>query len=197
MAAAGTGAARDIGVSNGLSILCGGLFALGAVAGAVVSVAAIPADATDDLRRRLTTCALPGLGCAPTGTFLHQRAVDASLGVAFGPPDPDTLVSSAWLDLSSGPIDIAIPVTGRRFFALQVLNERGDRVALATAATIGRAGTKLRIAGPADATGAPTSIQPGTARAWIVARFAVDGETDVPAVRALQDGLRLTREARQ
>ena len=180
--------------NDGLSILCGGLFALGALGGAVVSVAAIPANTLDDLRQRLTTCSMPGLGCAPSGVFLHQRAVDAPLGSAFGAPDPDTLLSSAWLDLSRGPVDVVLPATGERFFAMQVLSDRGDRAALLTRATIGTNGTTLRIAGPADGTGAPTAIQPGTDHAWVIVRLATYGETDEPAVHALQDALRVLRK---
>ena len=181
------------GVRSGLSVLCGGLFALGALAGAVASVSTIPADTMDDLRRRLTTCAMPGLGCAPAGVFLHQRAVDAPLGAAFGLPDPDTLLSSAWLDLSHGPVDVVLPATGQRFFAMQVLSDRGDRAALLTPSTAGRTGATLRVAGPADATGAPSSIQPGTDHAWVVVRLAVHGEIDEPAVHALQDALHLSQ----
>lgn len=174
-----------------LSVLCGALFAFAALVAGAATVADAPERAMRDLRLRMTACALPGLRCAPPNVFLHQREPGAPTP-AFGRPDPLMLVSSAWVDLSGGPVRLDIPATGTRFFAVQVIDARDDTIALADAASIGRDGARLSLGGP-GATGEGTNIGSTTGWVWIVARFAVADDADLPAVHDLQAALKISR----
>lgn len=169
-----------------LSILCGGLFAATALAAATATLVEAPSRAMRALRAHQTVCALPGLRCAPPNLFLHQREPGSLPDPVFGLPDPGMLVSSAWVDLSSGPVRLEIPATGQRFFAIQVIDERNATIAVADAASVGRAGGGIVI-GPGDA-----AVR-ASGWVWIVARFAVTDQTDVTAVRDLQGALRIQR----
>ena len=167
------------------SILYGGLFAAAVLAAGAATLADAPARAMRDLRTRQTICALPGLRCAPPNVFLHQREPGALPEPVFGPPDPTMLVSSAWVDLSGGPVRLVIPATGERFFAIQVIDERNATIAVADAASVGREGVRLLLGPEADVR--------ASGWVWIVARFAVTDQADVAAVRDLQGALRLQR----
>lgn len=168
-----------------LSVLCGGLFATAALAAGAATLLDAPARAMRDLRARQTVCALPGLRCAPPNVFLHQREPGSPPDPVFGPPDPAMLVSSAWVDLSGGPVRLEIPATGQRFFAIQVIDARNATIAVADASSVGRDGARLTL-GPDAAVRASGWV-------WIVARFAVADQADVAAVRDLQGALRLQR----
>lgn len=169
-----------------LSVLCGGLFAAAALAAAAATLIDAPSRAMRELRARQTVCALPGLRCAPPNVFLHQREPGSLPDPVFGPPDPAMLVSSAWVDLSGGPVRLDIPATGQRFFAIQLIDERNATIALADSGSVGRAGARL-VLGPGDA-----SVR-ASGWVWIVARFAVSDAADVAAVRDLQAALRIQR----
>lgn len=169
-----------------LSILCGGLFAAATLVAGVATLAGAPSRAMGDLRVRQTVCALPGLRCAPPNVFLHQREPGSQPDPVFGPPDPAMLVSSAWVDLSTGRASLEIPATGQRFFAIQVIDERNATIAVADAASVGRDGARL-VLGAGDA-----SVH-ASGWVWIVARFAVTDQADVAAVRDLQAALRIQR----
>ena len=175
------------------SLVGGTLFVVAASLSAALTLRAAPEQAMAALRQRLVACPLPGLRCAPPGTFLHQRAIGPPPDAALGPADPNILVSSAWIDLGDGPYRLSVPAFGPRFFAIQIRDGRDDLVGVASARTIGRDGGTLTIE-RADAnavTGSPVRVT--TRHAWIVASIAVEGERDEAAVAALQDGLRLMR----
>lgn len=177
-----------------LSVLCGGLFVAAAAVAGAVTIADAPSRAMRDLRQRLTACALPGLKCAPPNTCLHQRETTAPLDRAFGRPDPLMLVSSAWVDLSAGPIRLDIPVNANRFFTVQVIDERDETIALAGSSTTGQDNGRLLLAGPSAREIGPNAVRAPTEWVWVVARFAVADEADTAAVHEQQNALRLTRQ---
>src|SRR5258708_39549206 len=50
--------------------------------------------------------------------FVHARELASSKNRGGTAPNNDTLYSSAWLDLSAGPITITVPPAGGRYFSL-------------------------------------------------------------------------------
>jgi hypothetical protein len=141
---------------------------------------------------RLTQCALPGLQCSPEGVFLHQRSADVPLDRSFGPPDPNVLISSVWVDLSTRPWRLAIPASGSRYLAIDVLDMNASHVTVPPGDAAGGAATVLMRDGRDSAAAAgATHVIVGTDRVWVVVRVAFDGETDGPAVNAFQNDLRI------
>jgi hypothetical protein len=78
-----------------------------------------------------------------------------------------------------------------------VRDNNAGRAALASRTTIGGNGATLLIAGPRWTGASPAgtaAVHVATDRAWIVARLAVDGQSDLASVRDLQDGLKLASD---
>jgi hypothetical protein len=154
--------------------------------------------------RRVSTshAALAGLGSAGTGrhwcnVFAHRRALIRPGVSKIVTPNNDTLYSVEWLDLAAGPLVIDIPDTQGWYHVLGLLDMFTNSFA--------HLGTRLLAGGPrsvvvcglgstlsrdvshlsADHVCAPTRW------VWIIGRILVNGPSDLPAVRALQDGLRI------
>ena len=107
----------------------------------------------------------------------------------------DTLYSIANVDTSGGPVRLDVPDSAGRYYVLQFVDAWTNNFAyVGHRATGTAAGSFLLV--PPDWDGEPpdgvTPIRFPTAVGTIVGRWAVDGEADVPAVRALQAGLTLT-----
>jgi hypothetical protein len=109
-------------------------------------------------------------------------------------PNNDTLYSSAWLDLSQGPVTITLPALGSRYLSLQLMDMYTNSFAvLGTRATGSEAGT-FTLVGPGDALAADARnvVRAPTLRVWALLRVLVDGPADLEAARAVQGGVTIT-----
>jgi len=81
-------------------------------------------------RRQMTNIAAGKLpGRAPMGQFAHVPAFPAADFRAVVRPNFDTLYSSAWLDLSGGPVVVSLPDTGGRYYVFPVYDMWTDAFA--------------------------------------------------------------------
>ena len=146
---------------------------------------------------RFISQGMSALPPAPLNQFSH------AVGLA-GPQDTfvsinnDTVYSLANVDVSGGPVRLDVPDTAGRYYVLQFVDVWTNNFAYVGHRATGTGAAAFVLVGP-DWTGtAPsdaTLIRCPTAIVTIVGRFAVAGEQDLPAVRALQDGLRLAPTA--
>jgi len=137
---------------------------------------------------------LGGKGGQPArlNSFGHARnLVDAS-GRTITSPNNDTLYSSAWLDLTQGPLTLTVPPTGDRYISLAGMNMWTDNDFVLGTRTSGGAGGRYTIVGPGQAGSGPNVVRLNTAHGWLLVRTLVDGPEDLPAVHKIQDGLTLT-----
>lgn len=137
---------------------------------------------------------LNGKGGQPAGlnTFGHTRQLVGPEGRTITSPNNDTLYSSAWLDLTKGPVTLTVPPTGDRYISVAGMNMYTDNdFVLGTRAT-GGAGGRYTIVGPGQAGAGPNTVRLNTAHGWVLARTLVDGPEDLKAVHEIQDGLRLS-----
>lgn len=145
-----------------------------------------------------------GIGAVPPtpyNVFGHARSL-AGPDDRFVSINNDTVYSIAQVDLSVGPVLLSVPDAGERYYVLQFVDAWTNNFAyVGTRGSGNRAGEFLLVppGGDAemadrddDALGGPVRIPFPTRVATIVGRWAVDGEADLPAVAALQDGLSLT-----
>ena len=128
----------------------------------------------------------------PMSTFSHERDLARPGFAAFRVPNVDTLYSSAWIDLTAGPVDVCLPDFGDRYFTVQLL-DAASNVQNISRRTVGSA-RRVRLLAP----GTPaTPVEDGTVAltvgspvTWALMRIQV-GHDDVDEVRALQDAVAL------
>jgi hypothetical protein len=109
-------------------------------------------------------------------------------------PNNDTLYSIAWLDLSGGPVRLAYPAMGTRYYSFAFLDPWTDNAALVCRRSHGGGARTLWIAPPGWAGEPPagdTPLRMATADLWLLGRVLIDGAPDLTAVHAIQDAMRL------
>jgi hypothetical protein len=133
----------------------------------------------------------------PLNAFGHARRL-AGPDERFVSINNDTLYSIANVDASGGPVRLEVPDSAGRYYVMQFVDAWTNNFAYVGHRATGTAAGAFLLVPPGWAGDAPadaTMIRLPTAVASIVGRWAVDGEDDLPAVHALQDGLRLTPTA--
>lgn len=145
-------------------------------------------------RRQLTDeAAAQALGVAPVNSFAHVRSYpDAGFRTVVR-PNFDTLYSSAILDLSNGPVVIDAPAVADRYFALPMLDMWTDCLAVPGSRTCGEGPFRVVVASPgAELPDDALAVTTEGRFVWVVGRTQCNGPADYPAVRAIQDQLRIT-----
>jgi hypothetical protein len=133
--------------------------------------------------------ARPGFG--PPNRLHHLRAFPGADFRTVVRPNFDTLYSSAWIDLSHGPVRVHAPDTEDRYFMLPMLDMWTDVFANPGKRTTGTEAQDFILVGPGDAgTVRPdgTVIEAPTPWVWIIGRTQTNGPDDYAAVNAVQDG---------
>lgn len=105
-------------------------------------------------------------------------------------PNVDTLYSSAFLDLRSGPQLLDMPAVTGRYVLMALLDAWSNNFAGLGTPSHGEQPGHYLIAGPGWQGATPagyTRIDAPTNLVWIIGRTEVRGEADVPAVNALQN----------
>lgn len=143
---------------------------------------------------RYVTTGVGANPAAPFNSFSHARSL-AGPADRFVTINNDTVYSMAQLDLSAGPLLLEVPAVGERYYVLQFIDAWTNNFAyIGTRATGSDAGRFLLV--PPGWSGEPpagtTVVRVPTVIASIVGRWAVTGDTDLPAVHALQDATTLT-----
>lgn len=138
-----------------------------------------------------------GIGDVPATPFNRFGHASQLAGpeATFVSINNDTVYSIAQVDLSGGPVRLDVPDTSGRYYVLQFVDAWTNNFAyVGHRATGTRAGSFLLVPPVGDSVsgdGIPVIRFP-TAVATIVGRWAVNGEADLPAVRALQSALILS-----
>ncbi|MEV0340789.1 DUF1254 domain-containing protein [Nocardia sp. NPDC050713] len=113
----------------------------------------------------------------------------------------DTLYSSAWLDLSKGPVALRVPAMNPdRYWLMTVTDTWSNTVHNPSSVRPGvRPGVTAPpfdyvITGPSWSGALPEGLTPlpmPTPTVWLLSRIEVDGAADISAAQAIQRGLRL------
>jgi hypothetical protein len=126
------------------------------------------------------------------GGSLHRFLNQQEILSAFADeryPNTETLESSAWVELSSGPVTLRVPATGKRYITIQFVSAWAETFAIVGRKQLdGRAAT-LYLTPPGWAGETPSGylrVPCPTSMLAVRLRLFVAGEGDVPAVRALQ-----------
>jgi hypothetical protein len=124
--------------------------------------------------------------------FSHTRRLLGPQDRRVVTPNNDTIYSSAWFDLSRGPILVSVPAMGERYYVLGLLDMYTNPFGyIGTRATGGDAGTFL-VHGPGwhgDVPEGARALACPTDAVWVIGRILVDNDDDLAAAIALQDQL--------
>jgi hypothetical protein len=127
--------------------------------------------------------------------FYHFRNIaDASYRDG-GSPNNDTLYSWGFFDLSRGPVVLAHPDMGRRYFTFELADMYSNNFGYVGKRTTGSKAGAFLIAGPGWNGRKPNDvrqvIRSRTPYALVFGRTLVEGPSDVAAVNKLQDQYRV------
>lgn len=131
----------------------------------------------------------------PVNAFTHIRAFPTAEMRTVVRPNFDTLYSSAWLDLTDGPVIVSTVDTGGRYFLLPMMDMWTDVFAVPGKRTNGTGAANFAVVPP----GWPGTLPQGVERidaptrgVWIIGRTQTDGVKDYDAVHKVQDGFTIT-----
>jgi hypothetical protein len=156
---------------------------------------------TMDVSRRQFTNIESGkmVGRGPMNTFSHIREYPAAEFREVVRPNFDTLYSSGWLDLTSGPMIVTAPETEGRYYLLPMLDMWTDVFASPGKRTTGTTAKNFAVVPPGWEGKLPTGVErinAPTPYVWIIGRTQTNGPNDYPAVHKVQDGYKIIPLAR-
>jgi hypothetical protein len=152
---------------------------------------------TMDLTRKQLTNKSPGAGIfgGPMGVFVNVEAFPSADFKAVVRPNFDTLYSSAYLDLTKGPMVVSVPDTGGRHYLLPMLDMWTDVFASPGSRTTGTQAGNFLVTPRGWSGTVPaglTQIEAPTPYVWIIGRTQTDGPADYDAVHKIQAGYKIT-----
>lgn len=131
--------------------------------------------------------------------FHHVRKLTDPSRRQVTAPNNDTLFSSAWFDLTKGPVTLTVPDGGHRYLAVQLLDMYTNTNACISKRTfsreIGPEGGTFTLVGPGQRSKGPNPIHLATPHGWALARILVEGPDDLDAACAVQEKIILTGSA--
>ena len=131
----------------------------------------------------------------PANAFTNIRAFPTADMRSVVRPNFDTLYSSAWLDLSGGPVIVSTADTKGRYFLLPMMDMWTDVFAAPGKRTNGTGPAHFAVVPPAWTGRLPLDvdrIDAPTRHVWIIGRTQTNGVKDYPAVHKIQDGYKIT-----
>ena len=135
----------------------------------------------------------------PPNEFHHMRAFPSADFRGVVRPNFDTLYSSAWLDLTAGPVIVHAPDTEDRYYMLPMLDMWTDVFANPGKRTTGTGAQDFVVMSPDHAGEVPPDlpvISAPTPYVWIIGRTQTNGPDDYPNVHRVQDGYGITPVSR-
>ena len=124
-------------------------------------------------------------------TLVHERTLNTPSTQDVTTPNNDTLYSTAWCDTAAGPIRIGLPNTGGRYVSIAFLDMFTNNFAIISPSALADNGGVITLAGPAAHQRSTGTVHSPTRWTLVLVRILVDGVSDLPAVHAIQDAIRL------
>ncbi|HEY5222641.1 MAG TPA: DUF1254 domain-containing protein [Microbacteriaceae bacterium] len=149
---------------------------------------------TMDVSRMVFTDNSDAIGHTTPNRFFHVPTFPPADFRDVVRPNFDTLYSSAWLDLSEGPLVVHMPDTADRYYLLPMLDMWTDVFAVPGKRTTGTAAHDFVITPPGWTGELPADairLAAPTKHVWVIGRTQTNGPADYDAVHAIQAGITL------
>jgi hypothetical protein len=124
-------------------------------------------------------------------SFSHARSLAGPMNRAVTTPNSDTLYSTAFVDTTTGPVRLEIPDCGKRYLSVQIMDMYTDNTFVLGPRTPGGAAGAWRLISPRAEPRDTRDLRLATPHAWLLVRILVNGPSDLVAVHAIQDRLKL------
>ncbi|ROR46934.1 DUF1254 domain-containing protein [Kitasatospora cineracea] len=152
---------------------------------------------TMDVTRRQAVSVPTGVKPAfgPPNEFHHLREFPSAEFRSVVRPNFDTLYSSAWLDLTAGPVALHVSDTAGRYFMVPLLDMWTDVFATLGPRTTGSGDQDYLVVAPdfrGEVPAGATVLRAPTPYVWVIGRVQTNGPADYDKVHRIQDGLTVT-----
>ena len=134
----------------------------------------------------------------PANTVQHGRSLSGAADRWITTPNNDTLYSRAWLDLSKGPVMVAVDAQPRgRYWSVALMDARTRNFAFLGERLHGEGPARITLVGPQDDISGMRGheVRAPSNDVWLLARWIVEGDDDLAEARAMQDRLSILAEA--
>ena len=124
----------------------------------------------------------------------HRRTLSDAASRGVTTPNNDTLYSSAWLDLSGGPLELTVPKIANRYWSIQFMDAYTSTAELIGSRNAGEGDLRLWVAHADEPTPAPAGMRVlrlPTRDVWMLVRILVEDADDARLVHKLQDAILL------
>jgi len=128
---------------------------------------------------------------AAINVLRHDRQLADHTKRAVTTPNNDTLYSTAFVDLTQGPVILTVPATGTRYYSVAVMDMFTNNNVVLGTRTVGGQGGTFTLVGPGQSAMGINPTRIATSYAWVLIRTLVHDDADLPAAHAVQDGFSL------
>ncbi len=145
-------------------------------------------------RTRYFTVELPANPNRGANRIGHRRTLSDHTSRNVTTPNNDTLYSSAWLDLSAGPVEITVPKISKRYWSFHFMDAYTSTAELIGSRNAGEGDLKLWVVRDGDTGPVPAGVRVvrlPTRDVWMLVRILVDNPEDALLVHKLQDAIQL------
>lgn len=112
-------------------------------------------------------------------------------------PANDLLYFCGWIDLSDGPVTLQVPPLSDpdRYYVVELLDAHTNNFENLGPRNVPAEGAAVKLVGPGQQAGAGRAVACPTSLVWLIGRVLVQGEQDLPAAHAFEQGFRLDAPA--
>ncbi|WP_422650588.1 DUF1254 domain-containing protein [Cupriavidus sp. H18C1] len=112
-------------------------------------------------------------------------------------PANDLLYFCGWVDLTDGPVTLQVPPLSEpdRYYVVELLDAHTNNFENLGPRNVPADGAAVQLVGPGQQTGSARAVACPTSLVWLIGRVLVQGESDLPAAHAFEQGFRLDAPA--
>ncbi len=112
-------------------------------------------------------------------------------------PANDLLYFCGWIDLTDGPVTLHVPPLHdpERYYVVELLDAHTNNFENLGPRNVPAHGATVQLVGPGQQAGSERAVACPTSLVWLIGRVLVQGEQDLPAAHAFEQGFRLDAPA--